>query len=173
MLKRWLPDLPTGSFIGKENTSRVQCPACNQIDAATSLRQTEAYSIQDAISPCVVQRFKTCGQAIHGSTSIELQHEIDILNDNRRDTRALDQIKQHRHNFRLFAANSRLITCHTEVLTREARSHDGGIFWKTGQIRDIPEDLRFGKANLQNGGGCRIDLGKDGCLQTRFGKSQL
>src|SRR5258708_29038459 len=111
MLKCWLPGLPTGSFIGKENTSRIQYPARDKIDAPTSLRQTEAYSIQDAISPRVVQRFKTCGQAIHGSPPIELQHEIDVLDDNCWNFRALDQIEKYRPDFCFLFVNSAFLTC--------------------------------------------------------------
>ena len=129
---------PRPGIVSKQHGPRVGRLTCDNKHATSALRKAEPSTVHDAIRPPVTSLLKSPQNVIHGRSTRQMKHEIDVFDDDPRYVAAVEQFEQLADDRAFPTLDSLLVTGHGEVLARKPGRDDIRPLGRSSRVATSP-----------------------------------
>ena len=96
--------------VGEENVTRIELLRSDEEHAFSPLRQSEAEGVHDAVCPAVPETLELSEQDEHPLALVQMEHERDVLEDDRWYPLSLEQAEDVSDQRRLRSTDALLVS---------------------------------------------------------------
>ena len=124
---------PVPGIVGEQHVTRVGRPARHDEHATAALSKAEPPAVHNPIGPLVAALFESLQDVLHSRSVPEMQHEIDVFDNDPGHGTMVEQLEQLADDRALPASDSFLVAGHGQVLAGEAGPDDLCTFRKLSE----------------------------------------
>ena len=125
-------------FVGEQHVPGIAGFAGDDEHAATSLSKAERTALDDAVRPPVTALLQVAENVRDGRSASQMQHEVDVLDDDPPHGTAIQQVEQLADDRALPTLYSPFVSGHGQVLARKTGRDYLGVFRQIVEGLGIP-----------------------------------
>lgn len=125
-------------FVGEQHVPGIAGFAGDDEHAASALSKAERTALDDAVRPPVTALLQVAENVRDGRSAPQMQHEVDVLDDDPPHGTAIQQVEQPADDRALPTLYSPFVAGHGQVLARKTGRDYLGVFRQIVEGRGIP-----------------------------------